>query len=105
LLGSLAVHGQRRWRTRRKGQPWQHGFLNGKVAENRCVSRAQVPGHVLKEWTLSLNRNEKAAVVAEVAGQVARSQTLALAEYRGLTVADLDKLRRIARDQVCIFTC
>jgi large subunit ribosomal protein L10 len=37
--------------------------------------------------------------VAEVAGQVARSQTLALAEYRGLTVADLDKLRRIARDQ------
>jgi large subunit ribosomal protein L10 len=53
----------------------------------------------LKEWTLSLNRNEKAAVVAEVAGQVARSQTLALAEYRGLTVAALDKLRRTARDQ------
>jgi len=48
---------------------------------------------------LSLNRNEKAAVVVGVAAQVARSQTLALAEYRGLTVAQLDTLRRTARDQ------
>jgi large subunit ribosomal protein L10 len=46
---------------------------------------------------LSLNRNEKAAVVADVSAQVARSQTLALAEYRGLTVANLDKLRVDAR--------
>ena len=48
---------------------------------------------------MSLNRNEKAAVVADVATQVARSQTLALAEYRGLTVAHLDTLRRQARDK------
>jgi len=48
---------------------------------------------------LSLNRNEKAAVVDGVAAQAARSQTLALAEYRGLTVAQLDTLRRQARDQ------
>jgi large subunit ribosomal protein L10 len=48
---------------------------------------------------LSLNRNEKAAVVADVSTQVARSQTLALAEYRGLTVAHLDALRRQARDK------
>jgi len=48
---------------------------------------------------LSLNRNEKAAVVEGVATQVARSQTLALAEYRGLTVAQLDTLRRQAREQ------
>ncbi len=48
---------------------------------------------------MSLNRNEKAAVVADVAAQVARSQTLALAEYRGLTVASLDALRRQAREQ------
>lgn len=47
---------------------------------------------------MSLNRNEKTAVVADVAAQVARSQTLALAEYRGLTVEHLDKLRRQARD-------
>jgi large subunit ribosomal protein L10 len=48
---------------------------------------------------LSLNRNEKAAVVADVAAQVARSQTLALAEYRGLTVEHLTKLRKDARDK------
>ena len=48
---------------------------------------------------MSLNRNEKAAVVTDVAAQVARSQTLALAEYRGLTVAHLDTLRRQARDK------
>jgi len=48
---------------------------------------------------LSLNRNDKAAVVADVSAQAARSQTLTLAEYRGLTVAQLDGLRRQAREQ------
>jgi large subunit ribosomal protein L10 len=52
-----------------------------------------------EEQTLSLNRNEKAAVVTDVAAQVARSQTLALAEYRGLTVEHLNVLRRQARDK------
>ncbi len=46
---------------------------------------------------MSLNRNEKAAVVSEVAAQVAKSQTLAMAEYRGLTVEHLNKLRVDAR--------
>ena len=46
---------------------------------------------------MSLNRNEKAAVFAGVAAQVARAQTLALAEYRGLTVEHLNKLRVDAR--------
>jgi large subunit ribosomal protein L10 len=46
---------------------------------------------------LSLNRNEKAAVVSDVAAQAAKSQTLALAEYRGLTVEALNKLRVDAR--------
>ena len=46
---------------------------------------------------MSLNRNEKAAVVTDVSAQVARSQTLALAEYRGLTVEHLNKLRIDAR--------
>jgi large subunit ribosomal protein L10 len=46
---------------------------------------------------LSLNRNEKAAVIEEVAAQAAKSQTLALAEYRGLTVEALNKLRVEAR--------
>ena len=48
---------------------------------------------------MSLNRNEKAAVVTDVAAQVARSQTLALAEYRGLTVEHLNALRKSARDK------
>jgi large subunit ribosomal protein L10 len=48
---------------------------------------------------LSLNKSEKQTVVADVAAQVARSQTLALAEYRGLTVAHLDVLRKQARDK------
>jgi large subunit ribosomal protein L10 len=46
---------------------------------------------------LSLTRNEKAAVVSDVSAQVARSQTLALAEYRGMTVEHLNKLRVDAR--------
>jgi len=50
-----------------------------------------------EEQTLSLNRNEKAAVVADVSAQAAKSQTLALAEYRGLTVEALNKLRVDAR--------
>ena len=48
---------------------------------------------------MSLNRNEKQTVVADVAAQAARSQTLALAEYRGLTVAHLDALRKQAREK------
>jgi large subunit ribosomal protein L10 len=52
-----------------------------------------------EEQTLSLNRNEKAAVVADVSAQAARAQTLALAEYRGLTVENLNKLRVDARSK------
>src|SRR3954453_11098234 len=52
-----------------------------------------------EEWTLSLNRNEKATVVTDVAAQVARSQTLTLAEYRGMTVEHLNALRKTAREK------
>jgi len=52
-----------------------------------------------RHLTLSLNRNEKAAVIEDVATQVAKSQTLALAEYRGLTVENLNKLRVDARSK------
>ena len=48
---------------------------------------------------MSLNRNEKAAVITDVSAQAARSQTLALAEYRGLTVEHLNKLRKDAREK------
>jgi large subunit ribosomal protein L10 len=46
---------------------------------------------------LSLNRSEKAAVVNDVTGLAAKAQTLVLAEYRGITVADMTKLRTAAR--------
>lgn len=48
---------------------------------------------------MSLNRNEKAAVIEDVSAQAAKSQTLAMAEYRGLTVENLNKLRVDARSK------
>ena len=48
---------------------------------------------------MSLNKSEKQVVVTDVAAQAARSQTLALAEYRGLSVEHLNALRRQARDK------
>jgi large subunit ribosomal protein L10 len=46
---------------------------------------------------LSLNLEEKKAVVAEVSAQVAEAQAIILAEYRGLEVGDLTQLRAQAR--------
>jgi large subunit ribosomal protein L10 len=46
---------------------------------------------------LSLNRSEKASVIEEVTGLAAKAQTLVMAEYRGITVADMTKLRSNAR--------
>jgi large subunit ribosomal protein L10 len=48
---------------------------------------------------LSLNRSEKEAVVSEVTGLAAKAQTLVMAEYRGITVADMTKLRNDARSK------
>ena len=46
---------------------------------------------------MSLNRSEKQAVVEEVTALAAKAQTLVMAEYRGITVADMTKLRVAAR--------
>ena len=46
---------------------------------------------------MSLNRSEKEAVISDVTGLAAKAQTLVLAEYRGITVADMTKLRSTAR--------
>ena len=46
---------------------------------------------------MSLNRSEKQAVIEEVTGLAAKAQTLVMAEYRGITVADMTKLRVAAR--------
>ena len=46
---------------------------------------------------MSLNRSEKEAVIKEVTDLAAKAQTLVMAEYRGVTVADMTKLRTEAR--------
>ncbi len=48
---------------------------------------------------MSLNRSEKEAVIHEVTGIAAQAQTLVMAEYRGITVADMIKLRSDARSK------
>jgi large subunit ribosomal protein L10 len=48
---------------------------------------------------LSLNRSEKEAVISDVTSLAAKAQTLVLAEYRGITVADMTKLRNEARSK------
>jgi len=48
---------------------------------------------------LSLNLEDKKAVVAEVAAQVAEAQTIVVAEYRGIGVASMTQLRAKAREQ------
>ena len=46
---------------------------------------------------MSLNRSEKEAVISEVTGLAAQAQTLVMAEYRGIKVADMTQLRNKAR--------
>lgn len=48
---------------------------------------------------MSLNLEDKKAVVAEVAAQVAEAQTIVVAEYRGIDVASMTQLRAKAREQ------
>jgi len=48
---------------------------------------------------VSLNLNDKKAVVAEVSEQVASAQTIVVAEYRGIQVGHLTQLRANARAQ------
>ena len=48
---------------------------------------------------MSLNRSEKEAVIKDVTELAAKAQTLVMAEYRGVTVADMTKLRSSARSQ------
>lgn len=47
---------------------------------------------------MSLNLDEKKAVVAEVSAQVANAQTIVVAEYRGVEVTKLTLLRKKARE-------
>ena len=48
---------------------------------------------------MPLNLDDKKAVVADIGAQVAQAQTIVLAEYRGIPVGELTKLRANARSQ------
>ncbi len=48
---------------------------------------------------MSLNRQEKADMIKEISGIVADSQSIVIAEYRGLTVDAATKLRAEARKE------
>jgi large subunit ribosomal protein L10 len=47
---------------------------------------------------VGLNLEDKKAVVAEVSAEIAKAQTIALAEYHGISVGDLTLLRKKARE-------
>ena len=48
---------------------------------------------------MSLNIEDKKAVVVEIAAEVAKAETIVVAEYRGIQVASMTKLRAKAREQ------
>jgi large subunit ribosomal protein L10 len=47
---------------------------------------------------VALSRNEKAVILDEVSQKVATAQTVVLAEYRGIAVDDLTRLRKKSRE-------
>ena len=47
---------------------------------------------------MSLNLEDKKAVVAEISAEVAKAQTLVVAEYRGIGVGSMTQLRKQARE-------
>ena len=47
---------------------------------------------------MALKREEKAAVVDEISAEVAKSQAIVVAEYRGLEVGSITALRKQARE-------
>ncbi len=51
-----------------------------------------------RSQTLSLNLEDKKAVVAEIGEQLAKAQAVVIAEYRGVTVTDMTALRKKARE-------
>ena len=94
-LNRLATGGQRRWRTRRKGFSFQVC-----VRCNKGCNAEKSAAHIFeRSSTLSLNRSEKEAVIKKVTDLAAKAQTLVMAEYRGITVADMTKLRSDARSK------
>ena len=71
------------------GAGWRDGSPKGR--------RASRIGQSIRRKTLSLNLDSKKEVVAEVSARLVKAQTIVLAEYRGLEVQHITKLRAKAR--------
>jgi large subunit ribosomal protein L10 len=63
------------------------------LPDSRIIDRRNGEGR----QTLSLNLEQKQAVVAEISAQLAKAQAVILAEYRNLPVGDMTTLRKKAR--------
>lgn len=64
---------------------------------SRSLAVGRMFASLYKEKTLSLNLEEKKAVVAEVTAEIAGAQLVVLAEYHGTGVTDITTLRADAR--------
>ena len=69
---------------------------DGRAGAKRALTLESAAGIQL-EKTLGLNLEQKQAVVAEVAKEVASAQAIIMVENRGMKVADMTKLRAKAR--------
>jgi large subunit ribosomal protein L10 len=58
----------------------------------------RTPAGFTRSKTVGLNLSEKQAVVTEIAGEVAKASVIVVAEYRGLEVGNITKLRKQARE-------
>ena len=52
---------------------------------------------------MSLNLDDKKAIVAEVSAQVANAQAIIIAEYRGIEVGEMTQLRAKTRESGIYF--
>ncbi len=71
--------------------------LDGGMRNPDVPGQASMPSRQQEEVEVSLNLEQKQAIVTEVAGVAARTSNVIAAEYAGLTVSELTQLRGSAR--------
>ena len=65
---------------------------------NGVCGRFTGPDAITRSKTVGLNLSEKQAVVAETSAEIAKAQSIIVAEYRGLEVGKITSLRKQARE-------